>query len=105
MLAPYKPMFTLVYKIHTHIVGIKMTITEVVLDATELQTYAERWVRSVKEETLSRLILFGECSLRHVLTEYVTHFGYPFKAGQREYDYRYSKYPECPSLEATASRA
>jgi len=31
--------------------------------------------------------------------------GYPFKAGQREYDYRYSKYPECPSLEATASRA
>jgi hypothetical protein len=51
-----------------------MTITEVVLDATELQTYAERWVRSVKEETLSRLILFGECSLRHVLTEYVTHF-------------------------------
>jgi transposase InsO family protein len=39
-----------------------------------LNAYAERWVRSVKEEVLWRLILFGERSLRHVLTEYVTHF-------------------------------
>ena len=29
-----------------------------------LNAYAERWVRSVKEECLSRLILFGEASLR-----------------------------------------
>ena len=29
-----------------------------------LNAYAERWVRSVKEECLSRLILFGERSLR-----------------------------------------
>jgi len=39
-----------------------------------LNAYAERWVRSVKEECLSRLILFGEASLRHVLTQYVEHF-------------------------------
>ena len=39
-----------------------------------LNAYAERWVRSVKEECLSRLILFGERSLRRALTEYVTHF-------------------------------
>jgi transposase InsO family protein len=39
-----------------------------------LNAYAERWVRSVKEECLSRLILFGEASLRHALTQYVTHF-------------------------------
>jgi transposase InsO family protein len=39
-----------------------------------LNAYAERWVRSVKEECLSLLLLFGERSLRHVLTEYVTHF-------------------------------
>jgi putative transposase len=38
-----------------------------------LNAYAERWVRSVREEALSRLILFGERSLWHVLTEYVTH--------------------------------
>jgi putative transposase len=29
----------------------------------------ERWVRSVKEECLSRLIRFGEASLRHALTQ------------------------------------
>jgi len=34
----------------------------------------ERWIRSVKEECLSRLILFGEDSLRHVLNEYVDHY-------------------------------
>jgi putative transposase len=39
-----------------------------------LNAYAERWVRSVKEECLSRLILFGEASLRHALTQYVEHY-------------------------------
>jgi putative transposase len=39
-----------------------------------LNAYAERWMRSVKEECLTRLILFGEASLRHALTEYVEHF-------------------------------
>jgi transposase InsO family protein len=39
-----------------------------------LNAYAERWVRSVKEECLSRLILFGEASLRHALAQYVAHF-------------------------------
>jgi len=39
-----------------------------------LNAYAERWVRSVKEECLSRLILFGEASLRHALTQYVAYF-------------------------------
>jgi transposase InsO family protein len=39
-----------------------------------LNAFAERWVRSVKEECLSRLILFGEASLRHALTQYVEHF-------------------------------
>jgi len=38
-----------------------------------LNAYAERWVRSVKEECLSKLILFGEVSLRRALREYVTH--------------------------------
>ena len=31
-------------------------------------------MRSVQEECLSRLILFGEASLRHALTQYVAHF-------------------------------
>jgi Integrase core domain len=39
-----------------------------------LNAYAERWVRSVKEECLSRLILFGERSLRYALAEYGSHY-------------------------------
>ena len=36
--------------------------------------YAERWVRSVKQECLSKVILFGERSLRKALSEYVAHY-------------------------------
>jgi hypothetical protein len=39
-----------------------------------LNAYAERWVRSVKEECLSKLILFGEVSLRRALTEFIERF-------------------------------
>ena len=39
-----------------------------------LNAYAERWVRSVTEECLARMILFGEASLRHALRQYVEHF-------------------------------
>lgn len=39
-----------------------------------LNADAERWVRSVKEECLSKMILFGERSLRWALSEFVDHF-------------------------------
>jgi len=39
-----------------------------------LSAFAERFVKSVKEEALSQFILFGERLLRHVLTEYATHY-------------------------------
>ena len=39
-----------------------------------MNSFAERWVRSVKEECLSRLILFGERSLRRALQQYVVHY-------------------------------
>ena len=39
-----------------------------------LNAHLERWHRSIKEECLSKLILFGEASLRHVLSNYVSHF-------------------------------
>ena len=38
-----------------------------------LNAYAERWVRSVKEECLSKVILFGERSLRRALSNYIDH--------------------------------
>jgi len=39
-----------------------------------LNAHCGRWIRSVKGEVLSRLILFGERSLRHCLDQYVSHF-------------------------------
>jgi Integrase core domain len=39
-----------------------------------LNAYAERWVRSVKEECLARLILFGKRALRHALSEFEAHY-------------------------------
>jgi hypothetical protein len=39
-----------------------------------LNAHAERWVRSVKEECLSKVVLFGERSLRRALSEYVEHY-------------------------------
>ena len=39
-----------------------------------LNAFAERWVRSVQEECLSKLILFGERSLHRAVTEFVAHF-------------------------------
>jgi hypothetical protein len=39
-----------------------------------LNAYAERWVRSVKQECLSKLILFGERPLRRALQQYVAHY-------------------------------
>ena len=40
----------------------------------DLNAFAERWVRSGKEECLSRLILFGEGSLWRALNEYLMYF-------------------------------
>jgi putative transposase len=39
-----------------------------------LNAFAERWVRSVKSECLSKLILFGEASLRRTITEFLKHY-------------------------------
>ena len=39
-----------------------------------LNSYLERWVGSTKEERRSRLILFGENPLRHVVSYYLDHF-------------------------------
>jgi putative transposase len=40
----------------------------------DLNAYAERFVRSIKEECLNRLIFFGQASLRHAVREYMAHY-------------------------------
>ncbi len=39
-----------------------------------LNAFAERFVRSIKEESLKHFVLFGERSLRHVVREYLAHY-------------------------------
>jgi transposase InsO family protein len=39
-----------------------------------LNAHCERWIRSIKTEVLSKMILFGERSLRHCLQNFVDHF-------------------------------
>ena len=39
-----------------------------------LNAFAERWVRSIESECLSKLILFGEASLRRAVTQFIEHY-------------------------------
>ena len=39
-----------------------------------LNAYAERYVRTIKEGCLNRMIFFGERHVRHVVEQYVEHF-------------------------------
>lgn len=51
-------------------------VTCVVLppQSPNLNAFAECWVRSVKQECLSKLVLFGESSLQKSVTEFVSHY-------------------------------
>jgi putative transposase len=52
--------------------GVKCT--PIPARSPNLNAHAERWVRSIKGECLSKLILFGETSLRRVVSEYLEHY-------------------------------
>ncbi|MDA8921120.1 integrase core domain-containing protein [Gammaproteobacteria bacterium] len=41
-----------------------------------LNAYAERWARSIKEDCLNHLVLLGEGSLRHAVSEYVEFYNH-----------------------------
>ena len=42
--------------------------------APNANAFAERWVRSVREECLDQLLIWNEAHLRRVLVEYVDYF-------------------------------
>jgi hypothetical protein len=52
--------------------GVKST--PIPARSPNLNAHAERWVRSIKEECLSKLILFGENSLRRVVSEFLEYY-------------------------------
>jgi transposase InsO family protein len=54
--------------------GAGVRVVQTPTQAPNANAYAERFVRSVREECLDRLILFGERRLLHVLAEFVAHY-------------------------------
>ena len=54
--------------------GAGVRIVQTPVQAPNANAYAERFVRSIREECLDRVILFGERRLLHVLKEFVVHY-------------------------------
>jgi transposase InsO family protein len=52
--------------------GFRVVVTPI--RAPNANAYAERFVRSIKEECLDRLIPIGERHFRRAVTEYVEHY-------------------------------
>jgi putative transposase len=52
--------------------GLRVVLTPI--QAPNATAYAERFVRSIREECLDRLILFGERRLLRVLEQFVAHY-------------------------------
>jgi putative transposase len=52
--------------------GIEIVRTPI--QAPNANAYAERWVGSVRRESLDRLLIFGRRQLEHVLRVYIRHF-------------------------------
>lgn len=54
--------------------GAGVRVVRTAAAAPNMNAFAERFVRTIKDECLSRLIFFGEGMLRRVLTEFVAHY-------------------------------
>ena len=66
------PLFTAEFQELLTSVGVKCV--KLPPQSPNLNAHAERFVRSIKESCLDRLILFGEQSLRRAIREFVTHY-------------------------------
>jgi putative transposase len=66
------PLFTAEFQDLLMSVGIKCV--KLPPQSPNLNAHAERFVRSIKESCLDRLILFGEHTLRRAIREFVTHY-------------------------------
>jgi len=66
------PLFTIGFEMILQSAGVKPV--KLPPKSPNLNAYAERFVRSIKEECLSKLILSSELQLRHVLSEYLEYY-------------------------------
>jgi transposase InsO family protein len=54
--------------------SVGVTSVKLPPQSPNLNAYAERFVRSIKESCLDRLILFGEASLRKAIRDFILHY-------------------------------
>ena len=66
------PLFTVEFLSTLEAAGIKPV--KLPPRSPNLNAYAERFVRSIKEDCLDRMILFGEGSLRTAIREFIAHY-------------------------------
>ena len=66
------PLYTQAFREMLKGSGVK--VVRLPARSPNLNSYAERWIRSVRAECLSRMIPLGERHLRHLLSEYLLHF-------------------------------
>ena len=66
------PLFTDEFRETLAAAGVE--VVRLPLRSPNLNAYAERFVRSIKESCLDRMILFGERSLRRAVREFVAHY-------------------------------
>ena len=64
--------YSLRFKIVMEAAGIGLIRTP--FQAPNANAHAERFVRSIKEECLGRMILFGEGHLGHAIDQYLEHY-------------------------------
>jgi transposase InsO family protein len=60
--------------VRAHLDEAGIRVVQTPYQAPNANAYAERFVRSIKQECLSRMIPLGERHLRRSLTEYVEHY-------------------------------
>ncbi len=66
------PVFTGAFRTILKAAGVKSLVLPP--KSPNLNAYAERYVRTIKEDCLNRIIFFGEPSLRRGITEFVEHY-------------------------------
>ncbi|HSH82272.1 MAG TPA: integrase core domain-containing protein [Herpetosiphonaceae bacterium] len=53
-----------------------ITIIQTPYQAPKANAFAERWIRTVREECLDRVLIVNERHLRHVLRDYIAYYNY-----------------------------
>jgi putative transposase len=66
------PLFTAEFL--STLAGVGVESVKLPPRSPNLNSYAERFVRSIKESCLERMILFGEDALRKAIREFVVHY-------------------------------